>query len=256
MSVFGLYAQYYDLLYRDKDYAGEAKYVAELIREHSPQAESVLELGCGTGAHAEHLAVMGFHVAGIDMSEPMLEQARIRQMNLNPELAARVTFAHGDVRSYRGGKTFDVVISLFHVFSYQTTNHDLQAAFETAASHLNPGGLLIFDYWYGPAVLTQHPEVRVKRLEDDRLWVVRIAEPEIFATENRVTVNYWVLMDSKEDEKSERISERHDMRYLFIPEIEVVSAPWFTSKAHYAWETRRAPGFNDWAGVTVMERKV
>lgn len=254
MSVFGLYAQYYDLLYRDKDYEGEAKYVAELIREYSPQAESILEMGCGTGAHAGHLAGMDFRVAGIDMSEPMLEQARARQTGLGTEVAARMTFAHGDVRSFRAGKTFDVVISLFHVFSYQTTNQDLRAAFETAASHLNPGGLLIFDYWYGPAVLTQRPEVRVKRLEDDTLRVVRIAEPEMNPSENRVTVNYWVLMDSKTDGRSERIIERHDLRYLFIPEINQISSPWFSSKAHYAWETRRSPDFTDWGGVTVMGR--
>ncbi len=256
MSVFALYAQYYDLLYRDKDYAGEAAYIAELIREHTPQATSILELGCGTGAHASHFAKLGYIVTVIDMSEPMLQQARARKFALAPELSQRLTFEEGDVRTFSAHKCFDVVASLFHVFSYQTTNHNLQAAFETAASHLRPGGLLIFDYWYGPAVLTQRPEVRVKRLEDDALRVVRIAEPEMFATENRVRVNYWVLMDSKNVNHSERLTERHDMRYLFIPEIEALSSPWFSPQAHYAWNTRRAPDFADWAGVTVMERGV
>ena len=31
-QVFDAYARYYDLLYRDKDYAGEAEYVAAHIR--------------------------------------------------------------------------------------------------------------------------------------------------------------------------------------------------------------------------------
>jgi SAM-dependent methyltransferase len=254
MSVFGLYAQYYDLLYRDKNYAGEAVYVAELIRDHTPYAKTILELGCGTGIHAAHFADMGFDLMGVDRSEPMLEQARTRKASLADSVSARLNFEQGNVGTFRAGKTFDVVLSLFHVFSYQVSNHELRSAFETAANHLNPGGLLIFDYWYGPAVLTQQPEVRVKRLENDTLAVIRVAEPEMNPSENRVTVNYWVHMVSKTSERSENASERHDMRYLFIPEIEAIAAPWFISKAHHAWATRREPKLTDWGGVTVMER--
>ena len=47
--VFDTYAHYYDLLYQDKDYVAEAEYVAAYIQSHSPQAERILELGCGTG---------------------------------------------------------------------------------------------------------------------------------------------------------------------------------------------------------------
>jgi predicted TPR repeat methyltransferase len=61
-QVFDTYARYYDLLYRDKDYAGESEYVAAHIRKQAPQAKCILELGCGTGAHAEHLARMGYTV--------------------------------------------------------------------------------------------------------------------------------------------------------------------------------------------------
>jgi len=46
---FALYARYYDLLYADKDYAGEAAYVAGLIRQRLPGATRILELGSGTG---------------------------------------------------------------------------------------------------------------------------------------------------------------------------------------------------------------
>ena len=56
MSVFGGYSRYYDLLYRDKDYAGEVAFVHGIIDEHAPQAQSLLDLGCGTGAHAAILA--------------------------------------------------------------------------------------------------------------------------------------------------------------------------------------------------------
>ena len=37
-----LYALYYDLLYRDKDYQTEADYITTLIRQYHPQAKSLL----------------------------------------------------------------------------------------------------------------------------------------------------------------------------------------------------------------------
>ena len=91
----------------------EADYVAAHIRQHAPQAKRILELGCGTGAHAEHLASMGYVVHGVDLSESMLARAESRKSKLPPEMAARMSFQHGDVRTVRTGQIYDVVISLF-----------------------------------------------------------------------------------------------------------------------------------------------
>lgn len=255
MSVFGLYSEYYDLLYSDKDYEGEARYVEGLISENAPKAISVLELGCGTGTHAILLAQLGYEVVGVDMSQTMLDKALTRKKQLNSDVASHLDFKLGDVRTYRSNQKFDVVISLFHVFSYQNTNNDLMATFETAAEHLQPGGILIFDYWYGPSVLTQLPEIRVKRLENDRCKVLRIAEPEVFPSRNLVNVNYWMLIDSLVENRTERIAETHTMRYLFIPEIEALSLKLFRPRCHRAWMSTRTPGFDDWAALSVLERR-
>jgi len=50
-GLFERYAAYYDLLYRDKDYAAEVDYVLHTLHEAAPQIKAVLELGCGTGRH-------------------------------------------------------------------------------------------------------------------------------------------------------------------------------------------------------------
>jgi predicted TPR repeat methyltransferase len=177
-KVFDAYAAYYDLLYGGKDYAAEAEYVAAHIRRHVLQATRVLELGCGTGGHAEYLARMGYTIHGVDLSESMLAKANLRKASFPSEVQERLLFIQGDVRTVRTGETYDAVISLFHVISYQTTNADLIAAMTTAATHLKPGGVFIFDCWYGPGVFTDPPETRVRRLEGDGFTVTRIAEPE------------------------------------------------------------------------------
>ncbi|NEP55244.1 MAG: class I SAM-dependent methyltransferase, partial [Moorea sp. SIO3C2] len=141
MSVFGNYARYYDLLYRDKDYVGEAQFIHRLIQTHAPQAQNILELGCGTGNHAVLLAKEGYQLDGVDMSQEMLVTANDRLSQLPSEIASRLQFTHGDIREVRLNQSFDVVLSLFHVISYQTTNEDLLAAFNTVKEHLKPGGI-------------------------------------------------------------------------------------------------------------------
>ena len=254
--VFDAYARYYDLLYRDKDYAAEAKYVASLVRKHAPRAARVLELGCGTGAHAEHLARMGYSVHGVDLSETMLAGAAARKAGLPADLARRLSFGKGDVRTVRTGETYDAVISLFHVMSYQTTNADLAAAFGTAAAHLAPGGLFLFDFWYGPAVLAQVPEERVKRLEDDDIRVTRIAKPAMRANENVVDVNYSVSIEVKASGQMQEVRETHAMRYLFVPEIEQYLEPGkWAETTTFGWLGHEPLSKEHWSGCALAIRR-
>ena len=252
--VFDSYARYYDLLYRDKDYVAEADYLASHLRRHAPKVASILELGCGTGAHAEHLARMGYAVHGVDQSETMLARAAVRKSSLPADIAARLSFGRGDVRTVRTGATYDAVVSLFHVMSYQVTNADLQAAFTTAAVHLRPGGLFLFDFWYGPAVLAQRPETRVKRLEDESIKVTRIAEPVMHENECAVDVNYSVFIEEKKSGSVRQVRETHRMRYLFLPELALLRGPAFRERGSRAWMSEEAPDPQSWAGFQVLER--
>jgi SAM-dependent methyltransferase len=247
MSVFAAYSKYYDLLYRDKDYAGEARYIDDLIVRHRPGAQSVLDLGCGTGRHALLLAERGYRMTGVDLSEEMLKVARAS--------SSGQSFVQGDVRSVRLGKTFDVVLSLFHVMSYQTTNGDLRAALSTVREHLAPGGLFVFDCWYGPAVLTSRPETRVKRLEDDKIQVTRLAEPVLHANDNVVDVNYQVLIRDRASGAVEELRETHKMRYLFAPEVSLLlesAGLRLTQQSEFMSE--REPGFDTWNAVFIGTR--
>ncbi|HHY74171.1 MAG TPA: class I SAM-dependent methyltransferase [Bacillus bacterium] len=220
MVTFDKYAEYYDLLYKDKNYQQEVEYIHRLIQEYQPSAKSILELGCGTGKHAILLHKQGYTVHGIDLSGNMVKKAKEL---LQKETIDGVQFTHGDIRTIRLNETFDVVVSLFHVMSYQTTNEDILKAFSTASTHLKPTGLFIFDCWHGPAVLSEQPETRVKRLENDEIEVVRIAEPTLNLNENTVDVNYDIYITDKGSQKITRFSEVHKMRYLFTNELEFVA---------------------------------
>ncbi len=243
MSVFGAYSRYYDLLYRDKDYAGEAAYIHRLIQAHSPGAKNVLNLGCGSGRHDRELAALGYLVTGVDRSEEMLDSAR----NNASALSNAPEYICADLCNLRIARRFDAVLALFHVFSYQASNADLKAAFATIREHLAPGGVCLFDCWYGPAVLADRPQERVKELEDDRVKVVRRALPVMHPNENLVDVCYHIDVVSIADNDRQELEETHRMRYLFRPEVEMLlSENGLQSVQFEEWMTGRNPGFETW----------
>jgi len=246
MSVFGPYSRYYDLLYGDKDYLAEAKYIDNLISQYHSGARTVLDLGCGTGRHAGELVKLGYQVHGVDFSKEMLEKAKLIDGGGN------LRFSQGDIRKIRLNKKFDVVTALFHVISYQTANQDILSTFTTAYEHLNDGGIFLFDCWYGPAVLTERPEVRVKRLKNEHTEITRIAEPVMYENENRVDVNYHIFVRELETGSVEEIKETHSMRYLFMPEIETfLINSGFSSEGVYEFLTINKPGFHSWSLLMV-----
>jgi len=246
MNIFGNYSKYYNLLYRDKDYAGEVEHVHSLIQKYNPRAKSVLDLGCGTGRHDFLLAEKGYSVTGVDMSEEMLAIANSQLSTFSYE-PSTLTFALDDIRAIRLNKTFDAVISLFHVMSYQTTNKDLKATFKTVKAHLKTGGIFIFDCWYGPAVLTDRPAVRVKRMEDEEIVVTRIAEPVMHPKENVVDVNYHIFIKDMLQGSYEEVKETHRMRYLFEPELDMMLRLEGLEIIHSEeWKSAKEPGFDNW----------
>jgi SAM-dependent methyltransferase len=220
MSNFQKYSAYYDLLYRDKNYAAEAAYVARLIRSAVPTARTILELGSGTGRHGRLLAAMGFDVHGIERSAEMVAVARAASC---AGASGSFTCEVGDICGASLGRTFDAVISLFHVVSYQTSNQALQAAFRVAADQLAPGGQFLFDVWHGPAVLSQRPSERVKEVADERYRVKRTVRPELDTNRGTVNVVYHMECEERPSGKIERFSEEHLMRYLFPTEVDLLA---------------------------------
>jgi SAM-dependent methyltransferase len=251
MSVFDAYSAYYDLLYRDKDYGGETRFVVDALRRLGVERGDILELGCGTGRHAEHLAAAGYRVHGVDLSPSMVERAQARV----GASGDRLSFEVGDVRCVRTDRIFDAVVSLFHVASYQTGNGDLDDMFRTATAHLQPGGVFLFDFWYGPGVLTDRPAVRLKELSDAHVDILRIAQPTLLPNENRVDVDYTVLVTRRSDGTLHRIRETHRMRYLFMPEIERLARDnGMVVRRACAEMSERPLGFDAWTGTVVATK--
>lgn len=254
MKVFNNYSKYYDLLYKDKNYNEEADFIHTIISQNCPSAKNIFEMGCGTGLHAIALAKKGYSIDGIDFSDEMLKIAKKRLLKASKTISSKLSFLFGDVRKFSSKKKYDVVISVFHIGSYMTTNDDLQAFFNTASRHLSKDGLFIFDCWYGPTVLTERPEIRVKKMEDENIKIVRTATPEMLPNKNLVNVNYDIRVNDKKTKQNKNYKETHVMRYLFQPEIEMfLKNSGFELLSSQEWLSGKTLGFNTWSGCFVAK---
>lgn len=122
---------------------------------------SALELAIGTGRVAVPLAERGVPVSGIELSEPMLAQLRVKAD------ATRVPVVVGDMAHVRVAGQFSLVYLVFNTISNLLEQSEQVACFRNAAAHLAPGGRFVIELWV--------PDLR--RLPPDRTAAIFEVEP-------------------------------------------------------------------------------
>ncbi len=219
-QVFGsVYSDSYDTFYGEKDYQAECDQLEALFRQYAAlPVHSLVDLGCGTGNHALPLSERGYHVIGIDRSEAMLAHARDKAQRL--PVAQRPDFQLGDVRAFDLQQKFDAALMMFAVLGYQIDNADVLATLCAVRQHLEPGGLFIFDVWYGPAVLHQRPSDRLKVLHSGDQTLLRAAGGALDTYNHTCAVSYHVWQFSGDRVIGES-EETHTMRYFFPQELKL-----------------------------------
>jgi len=219
-QVFGsIYAGMYDQLYDDKDYASECDLIERIFKSYGTRSvKSMLDLGCGTGSHALRLAQLGYKVLGVDHSADMLTHAQRKVAGMHGKYD--LSFQRGDLRTLDLDQRFDAVLMMFTVLGYQLENADALSALRTARQHLRPGGLLMFDFWYGPAVLHLRPSREIKVVSIPGGRILRVASGELDVRKHLCTVHYhlWRLVG---DQLVDETEESHQVRYFFPMELDL-----------------------------------
>ena len=152
-------------------YREESELFARLIRKHAKiKVRTLLDMGCGGSKNTFHLK-RHFAVTGIDISKPMLANAR----KLNPECK----FRSADMRDFDLKRQFDSVF-LNNAIIYMTTKRDLLRVFRAAHRHLRPGGVMI-----------TYPDECKGRFEQNEttIWTAKTDDMDITFIENQYDPN-------------------------------------------------------------------
>lgn len=162
--MFAKSAHLYDLLYAWKDYAAEVAQIDELIKSALPEAQTVLDVGCGTGKHLELLRSR-YKVEGLDLDGEMLKIAAAR----NPG----VRLHQGDMETFHLERRFDAVLCLFSSIGYVETPERLRGAVRNMKAHVRPGGVLLLEPWFSPeqwedghigSLFVNEPDIKIARM--------------------------------------------------------------------------------------------
>lgn len=175
-----------------------------LVARHGLRFRDALDLGCGTGLFARHLAERyGARVLGVDNAPAMLAVARRTCQD------GRVSFLRQDLRELALPCRFDLVTANFDTLNHLRDPDDLQRVLRAIASLMRPGGHLVFDVLTPAAARelgTRHP--RWLRLARGRVWQgVRIARSADGASELVTTLRIVRRMQTQQPvaEQAERL---------------------------------------------------
>jgi len=134
VAIYTGFAPFYDRIMGDR--AEEVDRIRSYISRHMPQARSLLELGCGTGALISGLAGE-LEVTGIDQSPQMLAVAA--------ETVPGAHLVQGDMTAFTLPVRFDVVICMFDTLNHVPSFGGWLSLFSCVHEHLADDGLFVFD---------------------------------------------------------------------------------------------------------------
>ncbi len=139
----------------------------------------VLELGCGTGRLTIPLARAGIPMTGLDIAEPMLQEARAKAA----AACVDVAWVEADCREFSLGKKFKLIFFPYHSIQHLHEKESLEALFKCVKKHLDKGGVFIVNAF--------NPSLKLLTRDTSRRYpVARYLDPsgsgEVIIEENNV----------------------------------------------------------------------
>jgi SAM-dependent methyltransferase len=206
--------QAYDL--EDGDYVADQPLTDQRARTLS---SPILDIACGTGTMAIHLAQQGYHVTGIDIIPVMID------WSAQKAAAAGVTidWQVGDARAFHLGKQFAFIYMIGNAFQHLLTRADHEGLFDCVREHLTTDGCFLFNT-RNPSprnlLQTRYPEPKTFTDTDGRHMTISETQhyDPMTQLQHYTFHNQWRYPDGRHEEKIERTA----LRYVFPQEMEAL----------------------------------
>ena len=144
-----------------------------------PPGAAILDLCCGHGRLSIPLALAGYRVTGLDLSQVFLDRARRDAA----EAGAEIRWVRSDMREIPFEAEFDAVINMFTAFAYLETKGEDQKVLDGVCRALKPGGLFLLENVLRESIMRGFLPYDVTRLADD---IVAVHEREFDLRSSRM----------------------------------------------------------------------
>ncbi len=145
IDSYNVTAKYYDGAYSAKQDLVDMPFYLELAEQ---SRGPILEIACGTGRVLLFIARKGIEIHGVDNALPMLRILKNSLAGEPDNVRQKITLHEGDMRDFRLGAQFPLVIIPFRPMQHMHTVQDQVSALTAAAAHLSDAGILAFDVFY------------------------------------------------------------------------------------------------------------
>lgn len=137
MNEYKKFAYYYDEVMTDLDYNLWLNFIKPYVKPNS----KILDLACGTGTFLTMLYLKGYSVAGIDLSNEIIDIAK-EKAKINH---FQIPFYVADMTNFSLNDTFDVITCFFDSINFLKEEKQIQKLFTTVYHHLSKNGFFIMD---------------------------------------------------------------------------------------------------------------
>jgi SAM-dependent methyltransferase len=135
-KLYSNLSEIYEMMYRTFiNYEDEFGYYSAILKSH--QAQSVVELGCGTGNLAGKFIRDGFEYTGVDLNKSMLEIARKK--------IPVAKFVEADMRHFKLKEKKDACLFAGRTSAYLLSNRDMLETLDSININLSQNGIVCFD---------------------------------------------------------------------------------------------------------------
>ena len=147
----------------DSRISGERAVLAPFVLDYG--IRQAVDMGCGSGVHTFALSGLGVNVHGVDLSEAMLERARMHAV----ELGLPAQFLTGDMRTAQpvGVHGCDAVLCLGNTLPHLEDEEDLISTLASWRTMLRPGGVLLLQTVNYDRVLRDRERILGVRMTED-----------------------------------------------------------------------------------------
>lgn len=140
MIGMGVYGKEFAAVYNDqwRDFTTRLwPFLSKTVTKHNREANTWLDLCCGTGFLLRLVCDSGFQAVGLDISPHVLTYAS--------KNAPTARLVKADVRDFSLPRRFDVITCMYDSLNYLRLKKDLERVFRRVHRHLASSGLFIFD---------------------------------------------------------------------------------------------------------------